>query len=147
MHFSLVPALAGLLGTLAMSLFLWIPEKLGFARLDIIRAVGSYVTKKRETAFLPGLALHLVAGVIFAYIYYGIFLFIRGIPINALTGLFAGLVHGVVVMLYVVITVLEHHPDEHYQRRGPMTGLMQLFGHGVFGLVFGLVCQHIPIHY
>ena len=146
MHFTLVPALAGLLGTLAMSLFMLLPAQLGLARVDVIRAVGHWVTKNRETAFVPGLVLHFVAGIIFAYIYYAIFLFIKGIPINALTGLFAGLVHGVVVMLYVVIAVLEHHSNERYQRRGPMTGLMQLIGHGIFGLVFGLVCQWIPLH-
>ena len=145
MHFTLVPALAGLLGTLAMTLFTVLPVKMGLARVDIIRAVGSYVTKNRETAFVPGLILHFIAGIIFAYIYYAIFAFIKGIPINALTGLFAGLVHGVVVMLYVVIAVLEHHPNDRYQKRGPMTGLMQLVGHGIFGLVFGLVCQYIKM--
>ncbi len=146
MHFSLVPALAGFLGTLAMSAFMLLPVKLGFERVDIIRAVGSYFTKDRETAFMPGLVLHFVAGIIFAYIYYAIFSFIRGIPINALSGLFAGLVHGVVVMLYVVIAVLEHHPNARYQKRGPMTGFIQLVGHGIFGLVFGLVCQWVPMH-
>ncbi len=142
MHFTLVPALAGLLGTLAMSLFTLLPEKLGFGRLDVVRAVGSYVTKNRDTAFGPGLVLYFIAGIVFAYIYYGIFSYIRGIPINALSGLFAGLVHGAIVMLYVVIAVLEHHPDPRYQRRGPMTGLMQLAGHGVFGTIVGLVCGH-----
>ena len=146
MHFTFVPAIAGLLGTLAMSAFMLLPARLGYARVDVVRAVGSWITKNRDTAFGPGLVLHFVAGIIFAYIYYAIFSFIKGIPINALSGLFAGLVHGVIVMMYVVITVLEHHPNERYQRRGPMTGLMQLIGHGIFGLVFGLVCQWLPMH-
>ncbi len=147
MHFTLVPALAGLLGTLAMSAFTLLPSKFGLPRVDIIRAVGSYVTKDRDSAFGPGLVIFFIAGVIFAYIYYAIFSYIRGIPINALSRLFAGLVHGAVVMLYTVIAVLEHHPNPRYQRRGPMTGLMQLIGHGIYGAVVGLVCgMYAPLH-
>ncbi len=147
MHFTLVPALAGLLGTLAMAAFTLLPAYLGLPRVDIVRAVGSFITKDRDTAFGPGLVLFFIAGVIFAYGYYAIFAFIRGIPMNALSGLFAGLVHGALVMLYTVIAVLEHHPDPRYQRRGPMTGLMQLLGHGIYGAVVGLVCgMYAPIH-
>ena len=83
--------------------------------------------------------LHFVAGVIFAYLYYAIFAYIKGIDLNWISGLFAGLVHGVLVMLFVAIAVLEHHPVKQYQRRGPMTGFLQVLGHGIYGLVVGAV--------
>lgn len=147
MHFTLVPAVAGLLGTVAYLIFQLLPRQLGIARVDVVRAAGTFVTKNRETAFVPGLVMSFIMGIILAYVYYAIISYIRGIPMNALSGLFYGLVQGAVFMLYTVIVVLEHHPDKSYQRRGPMTGLMQLVANGIFGLVVGLICgMYAPIH-
>jgi hypothetical protein len=133
-----VPLIAGLLGTLAMSALLLLPARLGFARVDVIRAVGAYITRKRETAFLPGIIIHFALGIIFAYLYFWFFR-LSHLPLNLLSGLFAGIVHGAVVMLIVTIGVLEHHPMKRYQRRGPMTALSQLLGHAIYGAVVGAV--------
>ncbi len=43
-------------------------------------------------------------------------------------------------MLSVAIVVLEYHPDERFHRRGPMTGVIQLVGNALFGLVVGWIC-------
>lgn len=136
----LPPLIAGVLGTLAMSALLLLPAQLGLTRVDVIRAAGAYVTKDRETAFMPGMALHLGAGIFFAYCYAFAFAFV-GAPLNAATGMFAGVVHGIVVMMIVVIAVLEHHPLERYHSRSPMTGLSQVLGHAIYGLVVGAVCH------
>ena len=135
-----VPPIAGLLGTLAMSALMLLPAKLGVGRVDVVRAVGAMITKNRETAFVPGIILHFVAGILFAYLYRGFF-YISHIPPNVLSGLFTGGVHGVLVMLFVAIAVLEHHPMKRYQRRGPMTGFSQILGHAIYGAVIGLVFQ------
>lgn len=146
MHFSLVPIVAGLVGTLAYLIFMLVPRALG-VRVDVVRAAGSFITKNRETAFGPGIVLSFLLGIIMAYVYYGLCAYIRGIPMNPLSGLFYGLVQGVVFMLYTVIVVLEHHPDKSYQRRGPMTGLMQLIGNGIFGVLVGWICgAWAPLH-
>ena len=147
MHFTLVPAVAGLLGTVAYLIFQLLPRQLGIARVDLVRAMGTFVTKNRDTAFVPGLAISFVLGIVMAYVYYAFISYIRGIPPNWLSGLFYGLVQGAVFMLYTVVVVLEHHPDKNYQRRGPMTGLMQLAANGIFGLVVGAICgTYAPIH-
>ena len=135
----IAPLLAGLLATLVMSIFTLIPARLGMERVDIVRAAGAFITKDRETAFGPGMVLHFIAGIVFAYLYYAIFAIIKGIPLNWVSGSFAGLVHGVLVMLFVAIAVLEHHPVKRYQRRGPMTGFLQVIAHGIYGLVVGAV--------
>ena len=143
----IVPAIAGILATIVYSAFMLLPRVLGIARVDAIRAMGTFVTKNRETAFGPGLVIYFVLGIIFAYIFYGFCAYIRGIPMNPLSGLFYGLVLGAVSMLYLVISVLEHHPDKSYQRRGPMTGLVHLVGMGLFGLVVGWCCgAWAPLH-
>lgn len=135
---NVVPFVAGLIGVITMSLFMLIPAKLGLARVDVIRAVGAFITRKRETAFVPGMILHVIMGIACGYAYYWFF-HLSHLPMNALSGLFAGVVHGVVVMLFVGISVLEHHPMKRYQRRGPMTGFAQVIGHAIYGLVVGAI--------
>ena len=132
---TLAPLLAGLLGTLIMALLQLLPAKLGWTRVDIIRAAGTYLTRDRETAFVPGMIMHFVVGIIFVYVYYFGFAFVGGgLSLNALTGLFAGAVHGVLVMLVVTIAVLEHHLMEQYHDRSPMTAFSQILAHAVYGV-------------
>ena len=128
----LVPLLAGLLGTAAMSFLLLSPAWLGLPRVDLVRAMGSYITGNRETAFTPGIVLHFLVGILFGYVYYWGYRFAL-VPLTPLSGLAGGAVHGTLIMLFVSIAVLEHHPDKRYQRRGPMTGFAQLLGHIVYG--------------
>ncbi len=125
-----------------MSLLQLLPVGLGRTRVDIIRATGAYLTHDRETAFVPGLVVHFLAGIFFAYCYYYSFVFMGGgFSLNAATGLFVGAVHGVVVMLVVAIAVLEHHPLDRYHDRSPMTALSQVLAHAVYGLTVGIVCH------
>ena len=134
-----VPFLAGLLGTAAMMLLLEIPVWLGMPRLDITRAMGSYLTGNRENAYVPGTAINFVIGISFGYIYYWAFRFTQ-IPLTPLHGMFAGAVHGALVMVVVSIAILEHHPNPRYQQRGPLTGFAQLIAHILYGLIVGVVC-------
>ena len=136
MNISIAPLIAGLAGTAAMTLLLQIPKWIGLGNIDIIRAVGALTTQKHKEAFLPGLIIHCGAGIIFAYAY--VFLLsLSHIPINPLTGLFLGSLHGALIMLFVSITILEHHPIATYHDRGPMTGFAQLLAHMVYGLIVG----------
>ena len=132
----LIPLIAGLIGSFAMASLMLVPAKMGIFRIDVVRAVGALVTKERHNAHAPGMIIHLVVGAFAAVFYKWIFDYM-GIPLFWATGLFAGLVHGVLVMLLVSIFVLEHHPVKRYQRRGFGTGFAQIFGHGVFGLIVG----------
>lgn len=142
MNISIAPLIAGLAGTAAMTLLLQIPKWVGFGNTDIIRAVGALVTRKQEGAFLPGLIIHFSAGIIFAYVYV-LLLSLSHIPINPITGLFLGGLHGAVIMILVSIMILEHHPIALYHERGPMTGFAQLLAHMVYGLVVGTVVYWI----
>jgi hypothetical protein len=136
----LAPLLGGLLGTAIMTFSLLLPKWLGIGQVDVIRAVGTLITRKVHHAFVPGLILHFLSGIIFAYVYYCI-LWLSHIPFNALTGLLMGALHGVVVMLLVSITIMEHHPIAYYHTRGPMTGFAQLLAHMLYGAIVGAVVQ------
>lgn len=138
-HF-LTPLLGGVLGTLVMTLIQLVPPSLGYGRVDVVRALGSFVTHDRETALTPGLVMHYGMGILFAYFY--LFAFrATHIPLNFLSGAFAGMIHGVTVMLAVAVVVLEHHPLARYHQRGAATGVAQVIGHIAYGATVGLVCQ------
>lgn len=134
----IVPFIAGLIGSFTMLTLTLVPARLGILRIDVVRAVGALVTHERNSAFMPGMVIHTLVGGFAAIFYKWIFDYM-GIPLFWVTGLFAGLVHGVLVMLLVSIFILEHHPVRRYQRRGFGTAFAQIFAHGVFGLIVGFI--------
>jgi len=138
----LAPLIGGIVGTVAMTIVLFIPRWLKLGNVDIVRAVGALFTGKPEGAEGIGFTLHFASGILFAYIYY-FFLSLSELPINWVTFMLAGALHGVIVMLLTSIVVLEHHPVRRYHERGPMTGFMQLIAHIVYGAVAGVVVQFI----
>lgn len=123
-----------------MTIFLLFPRWFHLGHVDVIRAAGALVTRNHEKAFSVGFVVHIVSGILFAYIYLGL-LTLMSLPLNIMTGLLAGSVHGVIVMMLVSITIMEHHPVAKYRQRGPMTGFMQLFAHAIYGIVVGLTVQ------
>ena len=135
---ALAPLIGGIVGTAAMSVLLLFPRWLGIGKIDVIPAVGALITGKAENALSIGYVVHFVSGIIFAYVYWGLLVLMK-IPIVWWAFGMAGFIHGIVVMLLVCITVMEHHPIARYHERGPMTGLAQLFAHIVYGVVVGLI--------
>jgi hypothetical protein len=125
-------------GTAAMSALLLLPRWLGIGKIDVIPAVGALITGRAENALSIGYIVHFASGIIFAYVYWGLLLLMK-IPIVWWAFGMAGFLHGIVVMLLVSITVMEHHPIARYHERGPMTGLAQLLAHIVYGVVVGLI--------
>jgi hypothetical protein len=132
------PLIGGIVGTAAMSVLLLFPRWLGVGKIDVIPAVGALITGKAENALPIGYIVHFTSGIIFAYIYWGLLVLMK-MPIVWWAFAMAGFIHGIVVMLLVCITVMEHHPIARYHERGPMTGLAQLFAHIVYGVVVGLI--------
>lgn len=128
-----------------MTVVLLAPRWMNFAHVDVIRAVGALITKKTDRAFAPGLVVHVVSGILFAYVYQAVLTFAH-VPFDFPAGLMLGGVHGVIVMLLVSIAVMEHHPIAKYHRRGPMTGVMQLIAHLFYGGTAGLVMQILSPH-
>ncbi|HEY5704232.1 MAG TPA: DUF6789 family protein [Terrimicrobiaceae bacterium] len=138
MLFALAPLIGGIVGTAAMSALLLLPRWLGVGKIDVIPAVGALITGKTEHAFSIGYIVHFTSGIIFAYIYWGLLLLMK-LPVVWWAFGMAGFIHGIVVMLLVCITVMEHHPIARYHERGPMTGLAQLLAHILYGVVVGLI--------
>jgi hypothetical protein len=136
---SIVPLLiGGVCGTLVMTTFLLVPRWMGLGKIDVMPAVGSLILRRQQNVFLTGLLVHLGMGMAFAFIY-AAFLGLSRLPLNAMTGAMLGTVHGVIVMLLVAITIMEHHPVARYHEKGLSTGISQLVAHILYGLTVGTV--------
>lgn len=131
--------LAGVVATACMTLCLYSIHWSGFANGDMVRALGSWVTRRYEDSLLIGLLIHFSAGAGFSLIYVeawqrtGFPATTLGIPIGALFGLF----HGSVVSLMLVMIVAEHHPLERFREAGFSVALTHIAAHVVYGLVIG----------
>ena len=67
--FPLIVVAAGIVGTAFMTCVMWFIHRAGWANADMIRALGSLITRRYEKSLAPGLALHFTAGCCFAIPY------------------------------------------------------------------------------
>src|SRR3989304_8894140 len=89
--------IAGLLGTLAMTLLMSMAPRMGMPKMDIIGMLGTMFTASEGAARVLGTPAHFMMGVIFAIIYSLLWSLGIGSP-TWLWGLIFSAVHGVVVM-------------------------------------------------
>lgn len=132
---------AGVISTFIMVIFLELVTRTKLANADMVRAIGSIITKDYDKAFFPGLIIQFSFGIVFSFIYFGILSYftsvinINGIMMGGLMGLF----HGIVVGFVGVITVAEHHPLTKFKQAGFTVAIAHLFGHVVYGLSIGII--------
>lgn len=132
---------AGFIATAIMSGTLYAIHWRGLAEADMIRAIGSIVTRNEDNAVIPGIVIHFASGIVFAFVYVVVW---SSLPIGQFThylvlGVFSGFAHGLVVSFVLVVLVAEHHPVLRFQRAGVDVALAHLVAHVVYGLILGLV--------
>jgi hypothetical protein len=145
--FVILAIVAGVTGTVAMSLMMWFIHQRGWANADMIRAVGSMVTRRYDNALVPGLFLHLLAGILFA-IPYLIIMRATGISnwfVIMQIGLAIGTMHGA-AMVFVLMAMAEKHPLEQFRVAGPAVGWAHVIGHMAYGTGVGLAVGFIGPH-
>lgn len=137
----LIIVLAGIVSTFLMVIFLELVTRTKLANADMVRAIGSIITRNQEKALVPGLVIQFAFGIVFAFIYFGILSYFNSsIGLNGvLGGGLMGLFHGVVVGFVGVITVAEHHPITKFKQAGFTVAVAHLFGHVVYGLSIGII--------
>ena len=140
--------LAGLIATAAMSGTLYAIHWRGLAEADMVRAIGSIITRKEENAMLPGLVLHFLSGIGFAFLYVIVWsaLPTEGFVHYVALGLLTGFAHGLIVSFVLVVLVAEHHPVPRFQKAGVGVAVAHLVAHVIFGLMVGLVAGSYLVH-
>jgi len=134
-------AVAGVLGALAMAVVIWLITRAGWARGDMVLAVGSLLTRSRESARLVGGILHALSGVGFAMVYTVAMmaLHLARFPVAVYAGIGFGIFHGMVVGLMLCWLVADQHPLAEFKEAGLAVGVSHLAGHVAYGLVVGVV--------
>ena len=147
MAFVLTALLAGALGGVAMELVMWSITRVGRVKGDMILALGSLLTKRREHAHRVGLIVHAAAALAFGlgYTLLMVALGITGMPLSMMLGLGVGVLHGMIFSLMLVWVVADHHPLEEFKEADLLVGLCHLAGHAAFGAVAGVVVGVSPI--
>lgn len=138
----LMTCLVGVAATSLMTFTLYFFHWQGFANGDMLRALGSVITRKYENSFKPGLAIHLIGGILFALIYvfvWSMFPEIASASVarHILLGAFCGFAQGLVTSISLVVFVAEHHPLEQFRVAGFNVAIVHLFAHVVYGATVG----------
>lgn len=138
---------AGVLGALAMALVMRLIARAGWAHADMIAAVGSMLTKSRDSARPVGIFMHAVSGIGFAMIYRVLIigLGLHNFPDAISAGLGFGVFHGIVVSLMLVWMMAEQHPLEEFRNVSAAVGVSHFAGHVAYGLVVGLITAFAPV--
>lgn len=141
MNAFLLTIVAGIVGTVGMSLAMWIITKSGIANAAMIRAIGSLFTKSYDNSFGPGLVIHFISGIFFAFLYVILISIFAPTSVAAAigTGAMIGVFHGVAFGFLLVITVAEHHPLEQFRNAGFEVAIAHFVGHVIYGILVGLV--------
>ncbi|MCB1041971.1 MAG: hypothetical protein KDC35_03480 [Acidobacteria bacterium] len=142
------PLIAGIAGVVVMSFFLRRARFLHLPETEMIRAIGSAITKRVDNALLPGTIIHTAGGVLFAYVYS----FLLSTAPDAAGSMMVivvactlmGLVHGLVVTLFLVITVAQYHPIDEFKKLEPGDMAAHVISHIAYGLTVGICLGVLP---
>lgn len=131
---------AGLAATAVMSVFLWLLRATHTVDSELVPALGGLVVKDERHSKSVGFLLTFVFGVIFAFVYLGLwslFDFTRTIEFMLL-GVALGFAHGLVFSIMLVNLVSEHHPRRKFRQEvGVGVALSYLLAHVVYGVALG----------
>jgi|SRR5688572_2869071 len=138
--FPLLVIIAGVTGTIFMSVVMYFIHQQGWANADMIRAIGSLATRRYENSVVPGLLLHLAAGCFFAIPY---ILVMRSAGVNQplhiiSVGLALGTFHGA-AMIFILMALAEKHPVAQFRKANVNVAWAHVVGHMAYGAGVGLV--------
>jgi hypothetical protein len=138
---------AGALGGLAMEWVMWLISRAGLARGDMILALGSLLTKSRESAYRVGLVIHATAAIGFGLVYTLLLVTLgyTDMPLSLMLGLGVGTLHGILVSLMLVWVIADQHPLEEFKEADLLVGLSHFAGHVAYGAVVGTLAGLSPL--
>ena len=139
----------GVISTLGMSVSMWAITRLNIANADMIRAIGSLITRKEKMSFRVGLLMHFTSGVIFSIPYTLVLGLLRlsSSFSSFVVGGVMGFVHGFVVSFMLVAFVAQAHPVAKYREPGLSVAGSHIVGHIVYGLLVGYLAFVFDVDY
>ena len=137
--FAIVAMIAGVIGTIGLTVYSQIITKSGLVNADMIRAVGGFYSRSYDRAKGIGLLVHFIAGILFSGIY--IFFMLNVLKLDAIgatifSGIIMGFIHGFIFSFGMAI-ISGKHPLEKFREVDFRTAVVHAFGHVVYGLLVG----------
>jgi uncharacterized membrane protein YagU involved in acid resistance len=141
------------MATIVLTVIMVGAHLLGLSRLDFTLVLGTLFVQDPDRARLAGFFLHLAAGQVFAFLYAAAFALLG--TASLLLGALFGLVHGAAALVLIVPLLPTIHPRMASERTGPdfevgleppgplalnygpLTPLVTLVGHVVYGALLG----------
>lgn len=112
--------------------------------MDIAQMQGSMVLEQGSAAFMMGMVMHFMIGVILAIVY-ALVWEVTAVPVTWWSGLIFGFVHGLIALMVMPMMMRMHKEVQagrfpNLIREGGMMGVAGLIiGHLVYGLILGLL--------
>jgi len=133
--------LAGMVGTAGLSGFLSFLTRAGVARVPMVEALGSLLTRSRHRAVEVGLLLHVLAGIFFGMFYTWALMAIGqpGVVMCLFLGVLIGLLHGILFSICLIVIVAESHPLEEFKQASIVVAFVHALAHVIYGALVGFV--------
>jgi len=135
-----MPIVAGFIGTAGITMTLWAINKTGWTNADMVRAIGSFITRSYENSLHIGLIIHFFSGIIMSTAYLHI-ISVMEVP-NILSLIFVGGSLGFgqgFIVGWAIIRFSEYHPIEEFQKADYQVAIAHIIGHIVYGGLIGAV--------
>jgi hypothetical protein len=140
--------ISGIVATALMTTSLWLMDKSGRVNTNMVRALGSALTRSIETSLFPGVFVLYLSGIIFAIIY------LYALNLLQLSSLFSFIVGGGIIgfahgfaFSFIMVILAEHHPVEKFQNASFQVAIAHFLAHLIYGLCVGLVGGMIMLSY
>lgn len=145
----LATIVAGAAGTALMTMVMTLIHFTGWARANMIRALGSFVTKSHKNSIVLGLLMHFGSGIVFAFPYAFV---LSGLDLPTMgsmlrVGAIIGFVHGFVMSFVLVAMVAEKHPLEEFREVGFEVAVAHILGHVVYGVGVGALVSYFGVDF
>ncbi len=143
----LLGATSGLVGAFAMTEFMLKVSSAHSKRVDMLKALGSFFTRKSEGAQELGKKIHALSGLFFGILYFVTMYLIGGLtfPYAIFLGIGFGFFHGLIMSYVLMFYASEKHPIKEYRDATLEEGLLHLVGHIIFGAVVGLMAAFFSL--
>lgn len=138
---NLYPLLFGLIGTVVMTFVLYTAGQSGVGKAAMVKGVGSSIPTPVGGSLLPGAIVHVVAGILFGYVFWALgraWAYLVPGELLAL-GVGVGIVRGVVVSIVLGLIAFDQRPLERMGEVGFGVGLTHVIGNVIYGLVVALL--------
>lgn len=134
--------ISGIVATLVMTVLMYaVHWSTRMENGDMIRTLGSFLTKSLKNSLAVGAIIHVIAGIIFAFLYYKLFTIMgMSTPLSRMAGgAVIGAGHGFIVSFILIIIVAEHHPIERFRKVGFPVALLYSVAHILYGFILGFM--------